>query len=966
MKQKIISWMLAIACCFSLLPGNLVTAAETGETELPVTTVAYFTNQSEFKDSGNYAQAVTVTGSAVVEVGEKTRWDYGLIMIEPNDQLKKKGYTFDKAWYSSGENNSTTLGTSTVAQVLAGWRNSVTIPSKISNDINSKQNYTSIEINSTLYNQIRGKTIFIEFKNNTGESVTQRLNIRSFYVQKNIQNWQVNTQFDLFGDNILGQEIGRNDWTRSDFTIAAMRRTGTSSDRVPEGFLEGLDNTGDDFGKYSALRAGIYHFNVSDKKTGIIYTVFVNVVLDEDAPLKEGSIIVSNNASINYNNLPQAMINVRPKNSNEFVMKNVDFSFNLPEGASIDWSSIQVDDRKPSLGLEMNKEKIFSHSVWTGVNNETEETQITFLATEQNGQPKLSIESDCGLKLTISFDIRYKNKVYNYSITLVQNSYLGVRSGTYSLHPNATMDIFSFLDIYEPEAENKQRFLDNVNNETYRLTVPGVEEYSKPFDGNVLFAHPGNARLNIYDTQLKVRVASEPMQVIMRDNIIKRSTDSLNLKELINGYWETSYNVECDGAIENYLDENQNICVRKSETATGKDGTVTIWNGNGNNKVLAAVFGITFSDSNTKEDFFKDIINAIKGLGENANTSVDMTGDKEAEISADVLNALINAGSGRSLTITLESSSGSKVEWSFKSGNLKNANKNIALNVNVGEDVNNSELNGKMSSQNIGGLKLGFANNGELPGEVEIRLYLSDEEARIIGGDSDIYLYYFDNDDGRLIKERSGLTIKTIGNKKYISIPITHNSDFLLSTKDLNSTSGTISGGGVSVAYTPAPTTAPTATPVATPSPSPTAAPTATAIPVPTTAPVATITPVPTNTPAAIPTAAPEETNMPDVTPTVTPSVKNQVKKVKAVKKKVEVKKNKKLNINFKIVATDNKKVVTNKANATVNNKKIAKVVKTKVKAGKAVVTIKGKKKGKTVLKLNIGGKTAKTTIKVK
>lgn len=140
MKRKIISWLLAIACCISLLPSNLVLAVEdTGEANLPVTTVMYFTNLSEFPESENYAEISTVTGAAIRGVGAHTRWDNGLIIIEPNTELEKKGYRFDKAYYPSDANNSQILEISTVEDILKNWGSSITIPQKIKYDITSKK-----------------------------------------------------------------------------------------------------------------------------------------------------------------------------------------------------------------------------------------------------------------------------------------------------------------------------------------------------------------------------------------------------------------------------------------------------------------------------------------------------------------------------------------------------------------------------------------------------------------------------------------------------------------------------------------------------------------------------------------------------------------------------------------------------------------------------------------------------------
>ncbi|HBA98291.1 MAG TPA: hypothetical protein DCZ23_09295 [Lachnospiraceae bacterium] len=168
------------------------------------------------------------------------------------------------------------------------------------------------------------------------------------------------------------------------------------------------------------------------------------------------------------------------------------------------------------------------------------------------------------------------------------------------------------------------------------------------------------------------------------------------------------------------------------------------------------------------------------------------------------------------------------------------------------------------------------------------------------------------------------------------------------------------------VLYTPAPAASPVSPvmPSVVPTLVPSTAPVVTSIPVPTETPAVVPTFVPTEIPVIIPTFVPTET--PDTTPVFVSSAKKQIKKVKAVKKKVIVGKNKKLNVNFKITTINNIKIVKKKAKAIIDNKKIAKVIKTRVKTGKAVVTVKGRKKGMAILKLSIGGKTAKMVIRVK
>lgn len=965
MKRKIISWLLAVACCLSLLPGNLVIAEESGGTYPSTTTIAYFTNQSQLPESADYAQAITVTGAALTkatEVGGKTRWDFGMIIIEPND-----GYTFEKAWYSS---NSQELTVATVQDILNKWGQAIKIPSKIENAINSKLQCKAIEIDSVLHNEIKFNTISLDFKNSSGNIISQKVYIQSNEIWANDVNLKINENFDLFSDKILGATIKKfkgNNYSKENFEIRSYQNTGSGNNNN-----QNLEKHQD--GTYSISKTGNYEFILNDIETGIRYMVSIGVILGENAPLKKENINVSENVLINDKELSKGIIEIQPASSEEYLeylVKNVKISFtNLPEGATIKWNTVKVNNR--NFPLELNKETSFSKGLWQNKENKDEEVLVNFLVTEENGEQNLLISSNGGLNSDIDFDIQYGNENYTYSISFKPRYFLDFMGGqTFYLNTSSddadNKSIFDFLSAHGSDKNKiEQKFIEKIQNGIYNLTISGVN-YLMP-DGGICFRYPSNAGLRIYDKEIMAYIQGWNMNVsVYRDAYVPYGTPYNLKEELLNNYWEDSYDVKLTEGI-TYNSESKSI------TAT-KNGNIEILN----KGIVVAQFGITVYDNNNYEENLKA---AISNLPKTGGSSIIMNG---RVLTADILKALKESssmsenGKGNHLIIVLKTDSGNRVEWSFNSAIMNNiADKDIRLDINVGNGVENKEFDKVMEENNIEGLKLGFYDNGELPGEVQIRLYLSDEEINMLTGnsgrrmfakDSNINLYYF-NPDKKIVKEKNNLYINndTLRNQRYISIPIKHNSDFLLSTKDLdnNSTSGTISGGGVSVVYTPTPTTAPTATPVATSTVAPTIAPTvtpvATSTPVSTTAPVATSTPAPT----AVPTATPSETEIPDATPTVAPSVKNQIKKIKATKKKVTVKKDKKLDVNFKIVATDNKKAVKDKAKATIKNKKIAKVVKTKVKAGKAVVTVKGKIKGKTVLKLNIGGKIAKTTIRVK
>ena len=96
----------------------------------------------------------------------------------------------------------------------------------------------------------------------------------------------------------------------------------------------------------------------------------------------------------------------------------------------------------------------------------------------------------------------------------------------------------------------------------------------------------------------------------------------------------------------------------------------------------------------------------------------------------------------------------------------------------------------------------------------------------------------------------------------------------------------------------------------------------------------------------------------------VTVKIQNKVKKAKAAKKTVTVKKGKKTGVAIKVTTENKKRATTDDVKVSV--KKVAKVTRTVVINGKVTIILKGVKKGQTKMKVKVGSKTVKVTVKVK
>lgn len=94
-------------------------------------------------------------------------------------------------------------------------------------------------------------------------------------------------------------------------------------------------------------------------------------------------------------------------------------------------------------------------------------------------------------------------------------------------------------------------------------------------------------------------------------------------------------------------------------------------------------------------------------------------------------------------------------------------------------------------------------------------------------------------------------------------------------------------------------------------------------------------------------------------------TVKNAVTKIKAAKKSYKIKRKKKAKIVFQLTTQNKSKAATDLPAIKLSGKK-ASVSSAKVSGTKLTVTVKGIKKGSASLKVTMGGKSAKTKIKVR
>lgn len=177
---------------------------------------------------------------------------------------------------------------------------------------------------------------------------------------------------------------------------------------------------------------------------------------------------------------------------------------------------------------------------------------------------------------------------------------------------------------------------------------------------------------------------------------------------------------------------------------------------------------------------------AVEGL--KAGEILGLEVPEKGSVAKEILALVKEKGIG----IKVESTSGTPTSWSFAS--IKNADKNFDPTVTVGAKVEAiSNVMKDVKSKTLKYTQVSFAHSGDLPGEAEVRLDLSQgsfEEGKTV------YLYYF-NPTTKLFEyvDESAFSCG------YATFTMTHCSDYIVTSEKLDGT--------VAVA-TPTPTPTPT------------------------------------------------------------------------------------------------------------------------------------------------------------
>lgn len=169
------------------------------------------------------------------------------------------------------------------------------------------------------------------------------------------------------------------------------------------------------------------------------------------------------------------------------------------------------------------------------------------------------------------------------------------------------------------------------------------------------------------------------------------------------------------------------------------------------------------------------VISAINTAASNGKITVDVTNNKI------VAKAVFDAFKGTGKTLTFKENG---VEWSFYGKDIISSTKSIDMTVKVApinttETKNKTSIAEKANNENV--LVITFASNGQLPGKAKVRIKLDSQWLAGKNRES-LNIYYFNETTKALEAVAKDLKIDAEG---CIEFTITHNSDYIVSDKDL-------------------------------------------------------------------------------------------------------------------------------------------------------------------------------------
>ena len=773
MKRKL-SMLMA---CLVLLMQVWVPAAVGAETPAtaPVELKAiYYADKTEYPSATTQVDTATTDGDSV---GGSVRWDGGVFVLTP-----QTGYTIVSV--SNGQEEEQEL--STYAEAKECCSNTpedfATATSGIADTaIAFFWSRTELE-NSGYY-------LNITVEDSEGNESTVGYSID--------MDWYTSTKTIRLGDSanlltdFVGSQEGSTATSGEDFASYVTNNILTMDSFDVEvsccyGYEPEYASSPSDYPTVTPGINGEIDYFMTNKTTGVTYDLRIDVL---DPTVDLGMVIKANgqtvsqpewiSESIGYYEVPTISI------TEEDPVAELTLDVTLPSGMTIDWDADRMDF------VENGSTKI---EQWNG----TDPTEVTYThSVDSNGHQIFTIDSvnsSNGVCLAFSYNGKHIMKAFFLSVSVEEDVSIDMNGkfGAQNVYvtPYKVYDLADYVDVWSEtegvtDAEAWDIFLERLESGRYEMNIAGgvcLKDNAGHYTGELVFYHSG-FRFDIVDTIIGTSITGSDANVIVNKTVAVLAGAKVNIEDLIGDYWDDGMQVEITSGT-GFTYDSESHEVTTPSTVSGNYTTAEV-------VVKTSLYG----EYDTTVSTIK--INACSEAGYNAAIASIITSDmsdgdnlsinasditvtdqtKGTELSKDILNALAEK---EDATLEVEADAdGRGVTWVFDSDNLKTSSKNLMVDVNV-ETAN--------LKNDATGMQVEFKDNGQLPGETNVRVSLTKAEVKSLGladTDKQIYLQYYNPTTGKYVQEQSGLTLMADPDQKdmyYIEIPVTHNSTFVITT----------------------------------------------------------------------------------------------------------------------------------------------------------------------------------------
>lgn len=171
------------------------------------------------------------------------------------------------------------------------------------------------------------------------------------------------------------------------------------------------------------------------------------------------------------------------------------------------------------------------------------------------------------------------------------------------------------------------------------------------------------------------------------------------------------------------------------------------------------------------------VVDALNNTSEGSNITVDVSGSKTVD------KTIFDSIKGKDKTVNFVQDG---LQWTFNGKDITSSTKSIDMTVNVA-GVNDSLSSNKAAIAakvgNAGSTVVSFANNGQLPGKATVKVKLDTQWLLDpTNANKKLYVYYYNETTKKLENIASGLSVSN----GYVQFNITHNSDYIISDKDIS------------------------------------------------------------------------------------------------------------------------------------------------------------------------------------